>query len=321
MRLIMGKLIVKIFPVGAVLIAVFGAMCPQVLARFDWAIVPLLGVIMLGMGATLSLEDFRRAVCKPRAVVIGITLQFLLMPLLAFLIGWALKLPREQFIGLVMVGAVAGGTASNVITYLAGGDVALSITMTACSTVAGIVLTPLAAQLYLAHTVAVPAWEMFKSILLMVMLPISIGLIINKLLRKHLQVIEKVAPVISAVGIVLVIGVVVSLNKQNLYRCGALVLLAVVLHNTLGMICGYFLARLLKCDYKSSITIAIEVGMQNSGLAAALAKTFFGAAATLPGAIFSVWHNISGALLAAWVKSPSADKAQKLPPDNSKIVK
>lgn len=312
----MGRSIVKIFPAGAIIIAVFAAFFPQVLAPLASAIVPLLGVIMLGMGATLSADDFLRAVCKPRAVITGMVLQFLLMPLLAFLIGWALKLPREQFIGLVMVGTVAGGTASNVITYLAGGDVALSITMTACSTVAGIVLTPLLSQLYLAQTVAVPAWEMFKSILLMVALPVGAGLVINRLCRKHTALINGIAPVLSSVGIVLVIGVVVSLNSANLYSCGAVVLLAVILHNASGMAAGYFLARLVGCDFKSSITIAIEVGMQNSGLAAALAKTFFGTAATLPGAIFSVWHNISGAIFASWInlrrKNPALEQEKTL---------
>lgn len=315
----MGNLIVKIFPAGAIIIAVFAAFFPQVLEPLDFTIVPLLGIIMLGMGSTLSLKDFQHAVCKPRAVVTGIVLQFLLMPLLAFLIGKALDLPREQFIGLVMVGTVAGGTASNVITYLVGGDVALSITMTACSTVAGIVLTPLLSQLYLAQTVAVPAWEMFKSILLMVALPVGIGLIINRLCRRQTALINAIAPAVSALGIVLVIGVVVSLNSAKLYSCGAVVLLAVILHNASGMAAGYFLAKLVGCDFKSSITIAIEVGMQNSGLAAALAKTFFGAAATLPGAIFSVWHNISGAILAAWVNSHRKNPAQDQQNDSTQL--
>jgi BASS family bile acid:Na+ symporter len=278
----------------------------------DFAVVPLLGVIMLGMGATLSGKDFLLAFKKPQATLLGVALQFLLMPLLAFAIGHLLKLPRDQFAGLVMVGAVAGGTASNVITYLAGGDVALSITMTACSTAAGVVLTPLLAQILLAQTVEVPAWEMFKSILLMVALPVSLGLVINRVFRKHIHFIETVSPIISAIGIVLVIGIVVSLNSSNLQSCGLLVLSAVVLHNFLGMLSGYLLAKLCRCSSKTAITIAIEVGMQNSGLAAALAKTFFGAAATLPGAIFSVWHNISGALLAALYKSCSRNSRSKL---------
>ena len=295
----MANLTVKIFPLCAVLISVFAYFCPGVLGKFDYTIVPLLAIIMLGMGSTLSVNDFLPAVKRPKAVLIGMVLQFTVMPLGAFVIGKILNLPDNMFIGLVMTGAVAGGTASNVITYLAGGDVALSITMTACSTVAGIVLTPLISTLYLQQTVAVPAWAMLKSILLVVALPVSLGLIINRIMQKKRQILEKVCPVVSAAGIVLVIGVIMSLNSNNLKNCGVMVFLAVILHNIFGIATGYFIAKLLKCDRRTAITIAIEVGMQNSGLAAALSKQFFGIAAALPGAVFSVWHNISGSIFAA----------------------
>ena len=295
----MVNLTVRFFPVIAVLVSCLACVRPQWLAPGKGLIVPLLGVIMLGMGATLSPGDFKNVVRRPRAVFAGMVLQFALMPLLAFAIGHALRLPKEQFIGLVMVGTVAGGTASNVIAYLAGGDVALSITMTACSTVAGIVLTPLLSSLYLGHTVRVPVWAMFKSILIVVALPVALGLLINRLCRRHADIIGKVCPVVSVVVIVLVIGIVVAQNADRMRNCGALVLAAVILHNLCGVAAGYGCARLLKCDRKTAVTIAIEVGMQNSGLAAALAQKFFGVASALPGAIFSVWHNLSGALFAA----------------------
>ena len=298
----MANLTVKIFPLCAVLISIFAYFCPGVLGKFDYTIVPLLAIIMLGMGSTLSVKDFLPAVKRPKAVLIGMALQFTVMPLGAFVIGKLLDLPDNMFIGLVMTGAVAGGTASNVITYLAGGDVALSITMTACSTVAGIVLTPLISTLYLQQTVAVPAWAMLKSILLVVALPVSLGLIINRIMQKKRQILEKICPVVSATGIVLVIGVIMSLNSNNLKSCGVMVFLAVILHNIFGIAAGYFIAKLLKCDRRTAVTIAIEVGMQNSGLAASLAGTAFPslAMATVPGAVFSVWHNISGAMLAGW---------------------
>ena len=295
----MANLTVKIFPLCAVLISIFAYFCPGVLGKFDYTIVPLLAIIMLGMGSTLSVNDFLPAVKRPKAVLIGMALQFTVMPLGAFVIGKLLDLPDAMFIGLMMTGAVAGGTASNVITYLAGGDVALSITMTACSTVAGIVLTPLISTLYLQQTVAVPAWAMLKSILLVVALPVSLGLIINRIMQKKRQILEKICPVVSAAGIVLVIGVIMSLNSNNLKNCGMMVFLAVILHNIFGIAAGYFIAKLLKCDRRTAVTIAIEVGMQNSGLAAALSKQFFGIAAALPGAVFSVWHNISGSIFAA----------------------
>jgi len=293
------NLIVKIFPAGAVLISILACIWPESLSGLGFLIVPLLGIIMLGMGTTLSVTDFAEALKQPRAVLLGMLLQFGLMPLLAYLIGTLLNLPREQFIGLVMVGTVAGGTASNVIAYLAGGDVALSITMTACSTLGGIVLTPLISALYLGQTVPVPVWPMFRSILLVVALPVSLGLAVNRIFRRHAALLGKICPVVSSVGIVLVIGIVAALNVGNLRNCGPLVFLAVILHNGSGLAAGYGFARLFRCGKKTAVTIAIEVGMQNSGLAVALAKQFFGIASALPGAIFSVWHNLSGAVFAA----------------------
>ena len=201
-----------------------------------------------------------------------------------------------------MVGTVAGGTASNVIAYIAGGDVALSITMTACSTAAGIVLTPLLSSLYLGHTVHVPAWAMFESILFVVALPVSLGLVVNRLCRRYAALLNKICPVVSVVGIVLTIGIVVARNAGTVFQCGPLVVAAVVLHNLSGLAAGYGCARLLRCDRRTAVTIAIEVGMQNSGLAAALSQHFFGVASALPGALFSIWHNLSGALFASAVR-------------------
>ena len=298
----MTSLTVRLFPLFALLISAFACIRPEPLASLGGWIVPMLGVIMLGMGTTLSPADFIAAAKRPRAVLVGMLLQFLLMPLLAWLTAHLLHLPKDQFIGVIMVGTVAGGTASNVIAYLAGGDVALSITMTACSTVAGIVLTPLITSVYLGQTVHVPAWAMFKSILLVVALPVSLGLLINRICRKHSKLLGKICPIISSAVIVFVIGIVVALNAGNLRSCGPLVFLAVAIHNISGLAAGYFFARLLRFDRKIAITIAIEVGMQNSGLASALSKQFFGIASALPGAIFSIWHNLSGAVLAAAVR-------------------
>lgn len=299
--------IIHFFPLGAVFLSLVAYWMPEMFVPLQNLIVPLLGFIMLCMGATLSIKDFLLAIKKPKAVIIGVLLQFLLMPLLACGIGVILGLPKEQYIGLVMVGTVAGGTASNVITYLAKGDVALSITMTACSTLAGIILTPLMASLYLGTTVDVPVGEMFKSIFIMVALPVSLGLVLHILLKKHLNVLNVFCPLASVFGILFVITIIVSLNVENLRNSGWIVLVAVALHNTLGMACGFGLSRLLRHDRKTSITIAIEVGMQNSGLASALATKCFSTAAALPGAVFSIWHNISGAIFATYVNQKEFD--------------
>ena len=298
----MTNWVVKIFPLCAVLFSVFACIFPGALNQLGFLIVPLLGFIMLGMGATLSVADFAKAAKNLRGVLIGLFLQFLLMPLLAYLTGKLLQLPEELFIGLVMVGSVAGGTASNVIAYLAGGNVALSITMTACTTAAGIFFTPLLCYFYLGKTVDVPVFAMFESIVCVVAFPVACGLIINRLCRKKKEMLNKICPVVSVIGIVFVIGIIVSLNVETLFKSGVPVLAAVILHNISGMAAGYAFSRLCKCDKKTAVTIAIEVGMQNSGLAAALSKQFFGIASALPGAVFSIWHNISGAVFAAFAQ-------------------
>lgn len=303
----MIQLTVKIFPAAAVLISIFAYFFPQLLSPLGFLIVPLLGFIMLGMGATLSMKDFAQAVRNPKAVSIGMVLQFGLMPLIAFLVSKLLDLPQDQMIGVVLVGSVAGGTASNVIAYLAGGNVALSITMTACSTIAGIFLTPLLSALYLGKTVDVPVWQMFESILQVVALPVAIGLGINRLMRGREQILQKICPLCSVAGIVFVIGIIMALNVAALKESGLLTFAAVVLHNGAGMAAGYLFAKLFRCSKQEAVTIAIETGMQNSGLAVALAKQFFGVSCALPGAIFSVWHNVSGAIVAAFVNKKKTD--------------
>lgn len=298
----MITLTVRIFPLLAVLLSAVACLYPKVFTPLDFLVVPMLGFIMLGMGATLSLNDFVRSFKNPKAVLTGFVLQFGIMPLTAYLLALALGLPKDLMIGLVMVGSVAGGTASNVIAYLAGGDVALSITMTACSTVGGIFLTPLLSALYLGQTVNVPVWAMFKSILLIVAGPVSVGILINRLMRGREKVLNLVCPLLSVIGILLVIGIIVAQNAGSLMNSGWLVLIAVILHNGIGTGLGYACARLLRCSRREAVTIAIETGMQNSGLAAALSGKFFGAASALPGAVFSIWHNISGAVFAAVVR-------------------
>ena len=307
----MGMLTIRIFPLAALLLSIFACLHPAPLDKLGSWIVPLLGIIMFGMGTTLSLKDFAEAVKRPKAVCIGFILQFTVMPLLAFSLGHLMRLPHEQLIGLVMVGSVAGGTASNVITYLAGGDVALSITMTACSTLGGIFLTPLLSSLYLGQSVDVPVLNMFKSILLMVALPVTLGIICNRLMRNRKKILDTLCPLISVFGIVLVIGIIVALNQKAIHSCGLLIFLAVVLHNGCGMGLGYGIARLLRCDHRTAVTIAIETGMQNSGLAAALSKQFFGIATALPGAIFSIWHNLSGAFFAFLVRRKESVQTSK----------
>lgn len=261
---------------------------------------PLLGIVMFGMGLTLKPSDFKVVFSRPKDVIIGCISQFLLMPLLAFLLAKAFQLPEELTIGVVLVGTCPGGTSSNVMTYLSRGDVALSVGMTAVSTILAPLLTPLLTLLYAGQRVDVNVLSMFLSIIKIVLLPIVAGFVINHFFQKITEKIVSVMPLVSTIAIVAIVAAVVSANAAKILTSGLLILAVVILHNVLGYGTGYGVGKLLKLDESKCRAISIEVGMQNSGLATSLAATHFAQypLATIPGAVFSVWHNISGAILA-----------------------
>jgi BASS family bile acid:Na+ symporter len=233
-------------------------------------------------------------------------LHYLVMPLAAWVIAKALRMPPDLTAGMVLVGSVASGTASNVMIYLARGDVALSVTISALSTLVGVFATPLLTRLYVDASIAVDVHGMLMSILQIVALPIVVGLIVNHLFGKIVRKIEPILPLISMVAIVLIIGAVVGGTQKSIASVGLVVMLGVVLHNGIGLLGGYWGGRLLGFDEAVCRTLAIEVGMQNSGLAATLGKLYFTPIAALPGALFSVWHNLSGSLLAGyWAGRPA----------------
>jgi len=256
--------------------------------------------VMLGMGMTLTWQSFAVVLKRPGRVGLGLVLQYLVMPLAAWTVGLALGLPPALLAGLVLVGASPGGTASNVVCFLARGDVALSITLTTVSTLIAIGATPLLTWFYVGERVPVPASSMLQSIFQVVLLPVGLGVLVNSVAHRWLVRVQPLLPVVSVVAIVVIIAIVVALNHANLATLGWTVALAVIVHNGIGLIAGYGLGWLLTRDERTARTLAIEVGMQNSGLAVALAVKYFAAAAALPGALFSVWHNLSGSLLAAW---------------------
>ncbi len=288
-----------LFPLWAIVLAVVAFIFSDLFSRLSGLIVPLLSLVMFCMGLALSKEDFLRIGKDPRGVLIGLVLQFLLMPILALLLSNILQLSNQLTIGMVLVGSCAGGTASNVISYLAKGDLALSISMTICSTLAGVVVTPLLCSFYLSETISVDRSGMFFSIVQMVLIPVTLGTLLNSFFSDKVSRVQNLLPSVSIAIILLIIAIVVALNSGNLLEVGVLTVFAVVLHNFGGLAGGFFLSRLLGLDLRQSHTIAIEVGMQNSGLGVALALEFFSVTAALPGAIFSVWHNISGSLLAS----------------------
>jgi BASS family bile acid:Na+ symporter len=294
---------IKAFPVLAIIFALLAAIFPQWFIPLSEWIVVLLGVIMFTMGMTLRVADFSRILKMPTVVAIGVAMQFLLMPLFGWILAWAFKLPPLLAAGLILVGSCPGGTASNVICFLSRGDVALSVTLTAISTVLAFLATPFLTWVYVGQSIDVPVLKMLLSILKIVLLPVLAGVVINTYFGQHLERIKPVLPVLSVLTIVIVIAIVTALNVDNFKELTFLVVIAVVLHNLLGLAAGYFITRGLGYDSQTARTLAIEVGMQNSGLGTALAVKYFGAAAALPGALFSVWHNLSGALLAQYWRS------------------
>lgn len=291
------------FPFWAILFSLLAWVQPSLFIPFKSWIVPLLAVVMFGMGLSLHVSDFKRAMSMPRLIISGVALQYSVMPIGALLISMAFNLDPVITAGMVLVGASPGGTASNVICYLARGNVALSISLTAVSTLLAIVFTPLLAWLLIDSSIHVPAGQMLLSLINIVILPVGIGVMLNHFAGRRLAPVSHVFPLISVTAIVLIIAIIVGLNQNNLSQAGLTLLLAVVLHNGIGLICGFYASRLLGYQPSECRTLAIEVGMQNSGLAVALAIKHFTATAALPGAIFSIWHNLSGSVLAGfWSK-------------------
>jgi len=291
---------VTLFPLGAIAISIFAVFFPDVLSPMRPAIVPLLGVVMFGMGMTLTLTDFMRVFKQPKLIGLGITLQYLLMPFIAFVLSLLLQLPVPLMAGLVLVGSCPGGTASNVICYLARGDVALSITLTSISTILAVIFTPFLTWFYVGQKVPVDIIAMMISIFIIIIIPVTLGILINKYFGSSLEKVKRTLPLISVIAIIIIIGIIVARNQPHLPALAIPVIIAVMLHNGLGLLFGYSLPKLVGYDAKTCRTLAIEVGMQNSGLGVALADKFFAASAALPGAIFSIWHNISGSCLAAF---------------------
>ena len=273
---------------------------------FKWAapkVTILLGVVMFGMGMTLRLRDFKLVFQRPRDVFIGALAQFTIMPALAWLLAKGFGLPPELAAGVILVGTCPGGTSSNVMTYLARGDVALSVSMTMTTTILAPIVTPLLTWWLAGEWVEISLSAMMLSIVQVVILPIGLGLIINTFFEASVQKVVTLLPLISVTAIVLIVGGVVSVSSQRIMETGLLIMLVVMCHNLLGYGIGFLLAKLLHMNMAKAKAISIEVGMQNSGLATSLAMLHFGATAAIPGAIFSVWHNISGSLAANYLAS------------------
>ena len=267
----------------------------------------MLGVVMFGMGLTLNLHDFKIVFSRPKDILIGCLAQFTIMPLLAWSLARIFSLDEALALGVVLVGCCPGGTASNVITYLAKGDLALSVGMTGVSTLLAPFLTPLLTWALAGKSINVDVTSMFLSILWVVILPIIMGLIVKGLWPKFTEKATDYLPAFSSIAIAMIVAIIIGANADKLIAGGFIIVLVVILHNICGLSLGYLIGRTLRLSEPKKRAISIEVGMQNSGLASSLATIHFAAypLATIPGAIFSVWHNLSGAAVAYLYKKIS----------------
>lgn len=295
-----SRIAVLLFPVLILLGGLFGMLLPQVFVGFAGWINPLLMIIMFCMGLTLTLPDFALVVKNPLPVLGGVVAQFVVMPTMGWLVATVLQLDPALAAGLILVGCAPGGTASNVVSYLARGNVALSVAMTSVSTLIAPVLTPLLALWLAGQYMPVDAGSMALSVVQIVLIPVVLGIALRMIFNRWVTAVSGILPWASVVAITVVVTIIVAGSAQAILSAGLLVLLAVILHNGLGLLLGYGAGVLMRVPADARRTMAIEVGMQNSGLAGGLAKQYFTPEAALPAAVFSVWHNLSGAMFAAY---------------------
>jgi BASS family bile acid:Na+ symporter len=283
------------------LMACFGFFAPQLFIGYKSWITPLLGVVMFGMGLTLSAADFREVFRRPGDVAIGVVGHYIIMPGTAYLLAIALHLPPDIAVGVILVGCCPSGTASNVMTFLAKGDVALGVSIAAVSTMIAPLVTPALVSLLAGKWMAINTESLFMDIVQVVIFPIVLGIVARTLFRRQAAASVKALPLVSTIAIVLIIAIIVGLNQPKIMTNGLLILVAVILHNLLGFALGYLFARMFGMSLAKRKAVMLETGMQNSGLGAALAAAHFSPLAAVPSALFSVWHNLSGSALATWM--------------------
>jgi BASS family bile acid:Na+ symporter len=290
----------KTFPLWVLLFAALGFFVPHAFVPYKTWIAPLLGIVMFGMGLTLSTDDFRDVFRRPKDVAIGVVGHYLIMPGIAYLLAIGLRLPPEIAVGVILVGCCPSGTASNVMTFLSRGDVALGVSIGAVSTLIAPFATPALVSLLAGAWMHINTAALFTDIVQVVILPIALGIVAKTLFRRQAAASVKALPLVSTAAIVLIIAIIVALNQSKLLTNGLLMFAAVILHNLLGFALGYLFARLFGMDLARRKAVMFETGMQNSGLGAALAAAHFSPLAAVPSALFSVWHNLSGSALATW---------------------
>ena len=301
-----SKKLSKWFTLVVVIWAVFNYFLPT---TSRWVIPNtsyLLGIILFGMGLTLTTEVFVRISKRPVPVALGTVAHYVIMPSLAWLLCLIFHLKGATAAGVILVGSCPSGTSSSVMAFLSGGDVALDVSIEILSTLLAPVMLPLLLSVLAGQYIAVPALSLFLSTLRIVVVPIILGVLIHTFFGKKIAAVIKLMPLISQVAILLIIGAVVSANHANIFTAAtALVIPVVMLHNLCGYSLGYAFAKLLHLEEPQQKAITFEVGMQDSSLGATLAMKYFVPQAAIPSTIFSIWHNISGSILSSWWKNHS----------------
>ncbi|QOR47238.1 bile acid:sodium symporter family protein [Trueperella pecoris] len=293
---------VTVFPVLIVIAAVWAFMFPSAASHLSPWVPTLLSIIMFGMGLTLTLPDFALVLSRPLPILFGVLAQYVIMPLVAIALTQLLNLPTAVAVGVILVGAAPGGTSSNVISYLAKADVALSVTMTAVSTLLAPIMTPLLVQWLAGTYMDIDGGAMAYSIVKTVVIPVVAGLVLRVIIPGIIDKILPVLPWISTFGICGVVVGVVPGSAGAFATAGLAIFAAVISHNLFGYLLGYLAGKAVGFDSRVCRTMSVEVGMQNSGLAATLAKGYFTPETALPAVIFSVWHNLSGAFLSMFYR-------------------
>lgn len=315
----MENLIRKLlFPLAIILMVILAMIFPQWFIQWGEVslkqlILPLLMLIMFGMGTSMSIQDFVGILKMPYAVFVGLLCQFTIMPFVGWTIASLFGFPPEIAAGIILVGCSPSGLASNVMSYIAKANLALSLTLTACATLLAPLLTPMLMSYLASELVPIDTWAMMWSIMKIVILPIILGLLWNHLVEQKTTLLSPILPIISMAGIVLIIGIITATGRESLLQMGLLLIWACFLHNLIGYFMGYNICRLLKLDRQSCRTIAFEVGMQNSGLASGIALEL-GKVATmgLASVIFGPMMNVTGSLLASFWRDKKFEPKEAL---------
>lgn len=307
-----SKFASKYIGILVILISLLAFASPTMFAWATTYTTILLGLAMFGMGMTISASDFKNILRHPKDVIIGCAAQFLIMPIVSYLLAVAFKLPAPLALGVILVGCCPGGTASNIITHIANGDTTLSVSMTVVSTLLCPIITPVWIYMLAGQWVEISLLSMFTSVVKVVLVPIILGVFVNYQMKDKKEYLSSVMPLISVFSVLLLIAGIVASSKEQILASGIIVFVIVILHNVIGMAFGFMIARVFKMNLRKSSAVCIEVGMQNSGLAVSLAVSNFAIypLAAVPGAIFSIWHNISGGILASFIKNKTEENTE-----------